>query len=254
MRTMLVIGIGAGDPEQVTVQAITAMNRVDAFFVMTKTSGTQELVDLRTEIVDRYVEGSAHRTVEVRDPERDRTPSAYRATIEEWRAQRAALYEAVIADELGEEETGAFLVWGDPALYDSTVAILAEIQARGDVLFAFDVIPGISSVQALAAAHRIPLNRVGGAVQITPGRRLADRPAPDAEDVVVMLDTKQDAFTAYLGQGVDIYWGAFLGTPDELLVAGPLDDVVDEILALRQSAKERKGWLFDTYLLRRPVR
>lgn len=253
MRHMLVIGIGAGNPEQVTVEAINALRRVDAFFVMHKSGGTQELVDLRAEILDRYAPDSVHRTVEVADPERDRTPAAYRATIEQWRAERSALYAALIRDELGEDETGAFLVWGDPALYDSTVAILTEIAAQGAVPFEVEVIPGISSVQALAARHRIPLNRVGAAVQITPGRRLADRPAPDAEDIVVMLDTRQDAFTAFVGQGVDIYWGAYLGTPDELLVAGPLDDVVGEIRELRRAAKERKGWLFDTYLLRRPI-
>ena len=36
MRKLLLIGIGAGDPEQLTVQAINAMNTVDAFFVLDK--------------------------------------------------------------------------------------------------------------------------------------------------------------------------------------------------------------------------
>ena len=34
MRRVLVIGIGAGDPEQVTVQAIKALNETDVFFVI----------------------------------------------------------------------------------------------------------------------------------------------------------------------------------------------------------------------------
>ncbi|MEA2926682.1 MAG: precorrin-6A synthase, partial [Alphaproteobacteria bacterium] len=33
MRKILIIGIGAGDPEYVTVQAVNALNRVDAFFI-----------------------------------------------------------------------------------------------------------------------------------------------------------------------------------------------------------------------------
>ena len=48
-----------------------------------------------------------------------------------------------------------------------------------------------------------------------------------------------------------VYWGAYLGTPDELLVAGPLDEVADDILRVRAEARGRKGWIMDTYLLRR---
>jgi len=36
MRRLLIIGIGAGDPEQVTVQAIRALNEADVFFMMDK--------------------------------------------------------------------------------------------------------------------------------------------------------------------------------------------------------------------------
>lgn len=35
------------------------------------------------------------------------------------------------------------------------------------------VIPGISSVQALAARHQVPLNRIGEPLTVLPGRRLA---------------------------------------------------------------------------------
>lgn len=36
MKQLLIIGIGAGDPEYLTVQAINAMNRADVFFLMDK--------------------------------------------------------------------------------------------------------------------------------------------------------------------------------------------------------------------------
>jgi precorrin-6A synthase len=105
-------------------------------------------------------------------------------------------------------------------------------------------------VQALTARHRILLNRVGGAVHLTTGRRLAQEFPPNADDVVVMLDSEL-VCRAHLDLDLDIYWGAYLGTPDELLVAGKLVDVVDEIVAVRAAARERKGWVMDTYLLRR---
>ncbi|NUR99455.1 MAG: precorrin-6A synthase (deacetylating), partial [Kribbellaceae bacterium] len=47
---------------------------------------------------------------------------------------------------------------------------------------------------------------------------------------------------------------AYLGTPDELLISGPLHEVAPEIEKLRAEARERKGWIMDTYLLRRPGR
>jgi precorrin-6A synthase len=246
-----VIGIGPGDPAQVTVEAIEAMNAVDVFFVVTKGSGKQELVDLRFEILRRYVRDPArYRTVEIRDPDRDRDPVDYRATVAAWRAARADAWESALREHLHNGSHGAFLVWGDPALYDSTLDVLAEVRARGEVAFDQHVIPGISSVQMLAARHGIALNRIGGAIEITPARRLADGLPAGAEDVVVLLDAGT-AFTAIAEPGLHIYWGAYLGTPDELLIEGPLDQVAGQIERVRAEAKSRKGWMFDTYLLRR---
>jgi precorrin-6A synthase len=251
---MLVIGVGAGDPDQVTVQAIKALNRVDVFFVVEKGSQTGELVQLRREILDRYLEpGRSPRMLALDDPPRDRTTPAYAAAVDAWRAARADQWEQAIARELSEDGCGAFLVWGDPAIYDSTLAVLDEILARGSVAFEHEVIPGISSPQALAARHRVPFNRVGGAVQITTGRRLSAGFPQEADDVLVMLDS-DCAFTQFVDDDVDIYWGAYVGTGDEILVSGRVADVAEEIQRLRSEARRRKGWVMDTYLLRRRPR
>jgi precorrin-6A synthase len=53
------------------------------------------------------------------------------------------------------------------------------------------------------------------------------------------------------GPQLTIYWGAYLGTADELLIAGPLQQVKAQILDVREQARRRKGWIMDTYLLRR---
>jgi precorrin-6A synthase len=251
MRTVLVVGIGAGHPEQLTVQAIKALNRLDAVFVIEKGPQAAELVRLRHEILERYVEDPTRlRIVPLSDPPRDRAAPAYRAAVDAWRSRRAEVWEEAIARELAEDGCGGFLVWGDPALYDSTLAVLDEVLARGNVTFDHEAIPGISSVQALAARHRIPFNRVGGAVQITTGRRLASGFPDGADDVLVMLDS-DCAFTRFASDDVHIYWGAYLGTEDELLVSGRVGEVADEIKRLRSEARERKGWVMDTYLLRR---
>ena len=189
--------------------------------------------------------------VEVPDPPRDRAASAYVAAVDEWRARRAAVWGAALRDELPEDGVGAFLAWGDPSLYDSTLDVLDRILADGLVAFEYEVIAGISSVHALTARHRIALNRVGGAVQITTGRRLAEHGWPDGvDDVVVMLDARC-SFQSLDPEGIEIFWGAYLGTTDEVLVAGPLATAGPRIERVRAQARERKGWIMDTYLLRR---
>lgn len=252
MRRVLLIGIGAGDPEHLTVQAIKALNAVDVFFIVGKGDDKQEFVRLRKEICDRYVEGDSYRLVEVRDPERDRSAPAYRAAVEDWRRRRADIYETLIRDELAEGDSGAFLVWGDPSLYDSTLAIVDEILARGNVAFELEVVPGISSIQALAAKHRVTLTRVGRPVQITTGRLLSSGFPAEADDVVVMLDADCSFRQLAGGEGeFDIYWGAYVGTEQELLVAGELSAVAGEIERIRSEARARNGWIMDSYLLRR---
>ena len=253
MRTLLVIGIGAGNPEHVTVQAITAMNTVDVFFVVDKGdrgSGTERLVTLRREICERYIDRADYRFVQIDDPQRDRSPVSYGDEVLAWHAARARLFERAIVDELGPDDVGAFLVWGDPSLYDSTLRIVDQILETATVPFAHRVVPGITSVQALAASHRTVLHGVGESLQITTGRLLADGLADDTRNAVVMLDAN-NTFTTLDGDAYDIYWGAYLGTPDEIVVAGRLADVRDAIERVRTEARARHGWIMDIYLLRR---
>jgi len=249
MRRLLVIGIGAGDPSQITVEAIEALNAVDVLFEIER--GATDLTVAREEICCRHLRpGRAPRVIKLAEPARDRRTPEYGAAVERWRAQRAQVWESAIGD-IADDACAGFLVWGDPSLYDSTISVLDEIHERGVVAFSCDVIPGVSSIHALTARHRISLNRIGGAVLLTTGRRLAERGLPDGvDDVVVMLDANC-SFRHVSDEPLDIYWGAYLGTQDELLVSGPLSVVASEIERVRAEARERKGWIMDCYLLRR---
>lgn len=250
MRKIYVIGIGSGDPDQLTLQAVKALKAADAFFILDKGEEKSDLIRLRRDILDAHVPDRSYRLVEARDPDRDRVTPQYAPAVEDWRRRRADLFERFIAEDLGDDECGAFLVWGDPSLYDSTLGSLEEVIRRGGVAFDHEVVPGISSVSALLARHRTGLNRVARPVQITTGRRLAEGWPDGVDDVVVMLDARQ-AFTRYLDQDLFIYWGAYVGTADEILVSGRLAEVSDRIEELRAQARARKGWIMDTYLLRR---
>jgi precorrin-6A synthase len=253
VREVLLIGIGTGDPEHLTVQAINALRRVDAVFLLDKGETKRELIDARHEILNRYTEPGSCRLVAGRDPERDREAveyAEYAEAVRDWRSRRADICEEMIRGELGEEECGAFLVWGDPTLYDSTLGIIEEILGRGTVTFDYRVIPGISSVAALTAAHRTGLNRVGRPVEITTGRRLADGFPEGVDDIVVMLDSHA-AFEAAGEPDAEIFWGAYLGAPGEILISGRVSEVAERIKSARAQARQRHGWIMDTYLLRR---
>ncbi len=249
MKKLLLIGIGAGDPEQITVQAIKALNRASVFFLLDKGEAKDDLLRLRREICERYIETPGYRLVQVQDPLRDGSTPSYREGVEQWHEQRAQLFARLIGEELADGECGAFLLWGDPGLYDSTLRILQRVVDNGCEPFDYEVIPGISSVQSLAARHRVPLNRIGEPIRITTGRRLE---VADLDNVLVMLDA-HCSFQRFLGQDLDIYWGAYLGTADELLIAGRLDEVAERIVQVREAARQRKGWIMDAYLLRRPL-
>ncbi|WP_421547286.1 precorrin-6A synthase (deacetylating) [Pseudomonas sp. QD4] len=251
MKTLLIIGIGAGNPDYITMQGVKALNRSDVFFLMDKGASKDSLIDLRREICERYITEPGYRFVQAQSPERLRGDVDYQASVEDLNRDKQATFERLIDEELADGQTGAFLAWGDPALYDSTLRILQAILDSGRCRFEFEVIPGITSVQALAAQHKVPLNRIGRSVEITTGRRLAAGQVSDADSLVVMLDA-EDSYRQVLDRELDIYWGAYLGTADEILISGRLQDVADEIQRVRKAAREANGWIMDTYLLRKP--
>lgn len=247
MRKVYVIGIGAGDPRHMTVQAIEALNAVDAVFLLDKGEEKADLMHVREAICSRFLTNPACRMVSAASPPRE-TAGDYRRNVDAWHGEKARLYADLIRDELGADQAGAFLVWGDPALYDSTLRILDAIRAADAPAFETIVIPGISAAQALAAAHRIPLNRIGEPVHFTTGRKLRDS-LPLAADSVVFLDSGE-ALATIPAEGLNIWWGAYLGTEDEVLVSGWLAKVRDDILRLRRDKRAAKGWIMDIYLLR----
>ncbi|MBU3686331.1 MAG: precorrin-6A synthase (deacetylating) [Mycobacterium sp.] len=243
MRSIHVIGIGVGDPDFVTGQAIRALNDTQVFFAADKGEARRDLVELRREVCRRFITEPGYRFVELADPVRADTGD-YRAAVADWHTARARLWAEAIASELEPDGVGAFLAWGDPSLYDSTLRILDEVARH--VELTYDVIPGVTAVQVLTARHRIPLNDVGEPVLITTGRQL--RANGLCGSAVVMLDG--DCAFLECAPQTRIWWGAYLGSPDELLVAGTVGEVGSRIAELRAQARSRHGWIMDTYLLR----
>jgi precorrin-6A synthase len=249
-RKVMIIGIGAGNPDFVTIQAINAMNQVDVFFIPDKGSEKADLSRVRRSILDRYVGDRPFRTVAYQVPSRRRESEDYEGAVSAWHADISETFGRLILEELGESDIGAFLVWGDPTLYDSTLRILDHLRAKGGLEFDYEIIPGISSVQALAAQHRVAINAIGRAVLITNGRELA-KDLPDNVDSVMVLLNADKALRSADGE-LEAYWGAYVGMPEEILVSGKLKDIVDEIETIRSAARSEKGWIMDCVLLKKP--
>jgi len=249
-RRIRVIGIGSGHPEQLTGEAWTALSSVDYVVAAQKTTPKKD-DDPLLEVRRRLCAKLDVPLVAVPDPERDRdaattgTGSGYAAAVRDWHDARVAAYAEVLAERPGDV---GFLVWGDPAFYDSTLRIVERLAATTGCTY--DVVPGISSPQLLAAAHRIVLHRVGQPVLFTTGRRLAGDVSAGHDNVLVMLDGAL-ACRDLDPEAWEIWWGANLGTPGERLVHGRLGAVLAEIEAERAAAADADGWVMDTYLLRR---
>ena len=252
-KRVRVIGVGPGDPDQVTVEAVHALREVD-YLVVTDRSARggmpDPLVSARGRLLERHLDQPPP-VVRVADPEQRPRPDRsvpqeeYDAVVARWHEARQAAYEEALLSHPG---VAGFLVWGDPAFYDSTVQVLRTLRDRGRVDLALDVVPGISSVQLLAARHALVLQEVGQPLHLTSGRALRTAIEQGQENVVVMLNRviELDGLEDW-----SIWWGGNLGTPHEELVAGRVGDVLDEIEAVRRRIEAAAGWALDIFLLRR---
>ena len=246
MRKIFLIGIGTGNPDHMTLEGIKALAKVDRVFVPTKGQEKALLATIRRTIVEQHAPTA--KVIEFALPVRDAANPDYGAGVSDWHAAIAAQYAGMIED-MAEDESAALLVWGDPGLYDSTLRILELARLRGTV-FGPRVIAGITAVAALTAAFAIPFNTIGNPVLITTGRKLAQGWPSDTDTVVVMLDGRK-TYAEIDAHHTTIYWAAYVGMEQEILIHGPLARVRDMIGAARDAARAEHGWIMDIYLLRR---
>ncbi|MEG3167010.1 precorrin-6A synthase (deacetylating) [Sphingomonas sp. LB3N6] len=242
------IGIGTGNPDHLTRAAIIAMNAADLILLPRKGDAKSDLIDLRRTICADVLTGST-RVVEFDLPIRDaRAP--YLKAVDEWHDAIAAAWATQIAMHLPDGGRLALLVWGDPSLYDSTLRIADRLRVGG-LAMRVTVVPGITSLQALTAAHAIPLNTLAAPVLITTGRRLRESGWPSGVDTLAVMLDGHCAFETLDPAGVRIWWGAYLGMPHEALASGALADIARHIVTRRAELRVAHGWIMDIYLLRR---
>ncbi|MDF0488393.1 precorrin-6A synthase (deacetylating) [Sphingomonas sp. H39-1-10] len=248
MIDLHLIGIGTGNPDHLTREAEAAMNAADLILLPRKDDAKSELIDLRRALCAKVLTKPV-RVVAFDLPVRARDGD-YLAAVGDWHDAIATAWAAQMAMHLPNGGRLALLVWGDPSLYDSTLRIADRLRANG-MAMRVHVVPGITSLQALTGAHAIPLNTLGAPVLITTGRRLRDGGWPDGVDSVAVMLDGACAFTALVSDGLTIWWGAYLGMPQQALIAGPLAEAAPQIVRRRAALRAEHGWIMDTYLLRR---
>jgi precorrin-6A synthase len=242
MIALQLIGIGTGNPAHLTGEAIAALNGADLILVPRK-ENARDLADLREAICAAVLT----RPVPIAAFDMPvRAGEDYVQAVHAWHDAIAAAWRAAIDAHLPGGGSVALLVWGDPSFYDSTLRIAArlpEVTVR--------VVPGITSIQALTAAHAISLNPLAGAVTITTGRLLRSQGWPPTADTLVVMLDGSCAFEALDPMGLTIWWGAYLGMPHQALDHGPLAEAGPRIAAARAELRARHGWIMDVYLLRK---
>lgn len=251
MIDLTLIGIGTGNPEHVTLQAVRAINQADLILIPLKGEDKADLAHLRRHLCAEHVTKSETKIVEFSLPVRDAANSSYLLGVGDWHDAVAGAWEREIRSVTGENGEVVMLVWGDPCLYDSTLRLANRLARKMPV--SIRVIPGITAIQALCAAHAIPLNEIAKPVQITTGRQLRDHGWPEATETVVIMLDGECSFSDLDPAGIEIWWGAYLGMSAEVLRAGRLVDHRESIPALRAELREEHGWIMDIYLMRREL-
>jgi precorrin-6A synthase len=247
MLTLSLIGIGCGDPEQLTLAAVRAINAADLILIPRKGEDKTDLAELRREICARVLTNAATRVVEFDLPVRDTERDDYRAGVDDWHDAVAQVWSRAMTTQLGMDGRVVLLIWGDPSLYDSSLRIARRLKPEP----AIEVVPGVTAIQALCAAHRIPLNEIGKPFLVTTGRELRDKGWPDGvETVVVMLDGG-NAFQSLDARGLEIWWGAYLGMAHQITLSGALAEMSAKIADVRAKARAQHGWIMDSYIIRR---
>ncbi len=242
---LCLIGIGTGNPEHLTLEAVKAINAADLILIPRKGPDKADLAGLRRAICADVLKNPNTRLVEFDMPGRDAGNPDYRAGVDEWHEAIAQCWQKNLDLELPEGGEAALLVWGDPSLYDSTLRIAARLGV------AVRVVPGITAIQALTAAHTMVLNGIGQPFMVTTGRQLREHGWPRGVDTLVVMLDGGCAFESVPPKNVTIWWGAYLGMAEQIIIRGPLAQTGPEIIRARAAARAAHGWIMDIYILRR---
>ncbi len=245
MDELVLIGIGTGSLDHLTREGEAEIRRADCILVPSKGPEKSDLAELKKGICASVLgEEAESRFLDFDMPVRD-SGSDYLESVDAWHGEICKAWDAALG--FRDAVRVALPVWGDPSLYDSTLRIAARLRPVPKVR----IVPGITALQALTAAHGIPLNEVNAPVTITTGRRLRQEGWPEGADTVAVMLDGELSFRQLDPSQLHVWWGAYLGMKEQVLASGPLAEAAERIAETRAAARDVHGWIMDTYLLKR---
>ncbi len=247
---IFLVGIGTGNPRHVTLEAIDHLKSSDILIIPRKEDFKSDLADLRYQICNKFLGEEAPPIFEFNFPTRN-NKKTYIEAVDEWHDAIAKVWTDCIANAQKalkkRVKSVGLLIWGDPSLYDSSLRIAKRLESTPNIT----VIPGVTSVQALTAAHKITINEIGKPFIITTGREITNFGFPGGIDTAFIMLDGNCSFTTLEQEIYHIWWGAYLGMESEILIEGKLNEVSEVIVETRKKAREVHGWIMDSYMLRR---
>lgn len=170
--TIYAVGVGPGDPELITRKAERILRSVD---VICAPTGQAEAASFALSIVEPYLDRSRQLIIEqvfpMKKEEADLLPFWYEAA-------------ATVAAHARAGRSVAFITIGDPFLY-STFLYIYRILKEDYPDVPLEIVPGISSVFAAAAAAGVPLGMASDRIAILPATYESDQ----LRQVLVDFDT-----------------------------------------------------------------
>ncbi len=139
MKKLYGVGTGPGDAENLTLKAVRVINQADVIFAPNNKGRNMALDTVQAFIQDKKV-------VLIDFPMGQVEKEYYNSAAK------------TIEEEISEAGSGVFLTIGDPMVYSTFIYITKEIEKMGVEV---EVVPGITSFTAGAAASKIPLTVKG---------------------------------------------------------------------------------------------
>ncbi len=152
---LIAVGVGPGDPELITLKGARLIGEAD---VVVCPIGDRSDSSVAATIVDGLIDPARQQVIRQVYPMR-KDPAEMEASWQASAAEVAALVQS--------GKTVAFVTIGDPFLY-STFLYLYRILGESYPDVAVQVVPGISSINAAAAAADCPLGLASDRIAILP--------------------------------------------------------------------------------------
>ncbi|MFT3877751.1 MAG: precorrin-2 C(20)-methyltransferase [Propioniciclava sp.] len=219
------VGVGPGDPDLVTIKAARVLAEADVVLVpATESRAARDGREARPGRAEEIVTAVAPSARIVRIPFSMADASGVTARRREaWDASAQAASDAFNAGA----RVVAFATIGDPSVY-STFSYLAAAVLGVHPDVEVEVIPGVTAMQALAAASRSPLVEGDEVLALVPLKKGTDRLAEVAQVVDTVAVYKPGRHCAALKEYAtatdsDAVVGVNVGTAEEQIL--PLSEV-----------------------------